>query len=82
MGHLRRTSIINYDAIGGVASRRCRRLPNINIQARLRILRGRRPYDRVSRSERNPNTVSEIENYTNIIDTEITALLNAMPAAA
>ena len=30
----------------------------------------------------NPNTVSEIENYTNIIDTEITALLNAMPAAA
>jgi hypothetical protein len=30
----------------------------------------------------NPNTVSEIENYTNIIDTEITALLNAMPAVA
>jgi hypothetical protein len=30
----------------------------------------------------NPTTVSEIENYTNIIDTEITALLNAMPAAA
>lgn len=30
----------------------------------------------------NPSTVSQIENYTNIIDTEITALLNAMPAAA
>jgi hypothetical protein len=30
----------------------------------------------------NPSTVSEVENYTNIIDTEITALLNAVPAAA
>ena len=30
----------------------------------------------------NPSTVASIENYTNIIDTEITALLNAMPVAA
>ena len=30
----------------------------------------------------NPSTVSEIENCTNIIDTEITALLNALPVAA
>jgi hypothetical protein len=30
----------------------------------------------------NPSTASEVENYTNIIDTEITALLNAVPAAA
>ena len=30
----------------------------------------------------NPSTVTSIENYTNIIDTEITALLNALPAAA
>lgn len=30
----------------------------------------------------NPSTVASIENYTNIIDTEITALLNALPAAA
>ena len=30
----------------------------------------------------NPATVTSIENYTNIIDTEITALLNALPAAA
>lgn len=30
----------------------------------------------------NPSTVANIENYTNIIDTEITALLNALPAAA
>lgn len=29
----------------------------------------------------NPSTVASIENYTNIIDTEITALLNALPAA-
>jgi hypothetical protein len=28
----------------------------------------------------NPNAVAEIENYTNIIDTEITALINAIPA--
>lgn len=30
----------------------------------------------------NPSTVAQIENYTSIIDTEITALLNALPAAA
>ncbi len=30
----------------------------------------------------NPSTASQVENYTNIIDTEITALLNALPAAA
>jgi hypothetical protein len=30
----------------------------------------------------NPSTVSQVENYTNIISTEITALINAMPAAA
>ena len=30
----------------------------------------------------NPSVVASIENYTNIIDTEITALLTAMPAAA
>jgi hypothetical protein len=30
----------------------------------------------------NPSTVASVENYTNIIDTEITALLNALPAAA
>ncbi len=30
----------------------------------------------------NPSTVASIENYTNIIDTEITALLNALPAVA
>ncbi len=30
----------------------------------------------------NPSTASEVESYTNIIDTEITALLNAVPAAA
>jgi hypothetical protein len=30
----------------------------------------------------NPSTVASIENYTNIIDTEITALLNALPVAA
>lgn len=29
----------------------------------------------------NPSTVANIETYTNIIDTEITALLNALPAA-
>jgi hypothetical protein len=30
----------------------------------------------------NPSVVASIENYTNIIDTEITALLNGLPAAA
>jgi len=30
----------------------------------------------------NPSTAASIENYTNLIDTEITALLNAMPVAA
>jgi len=30
----------------------------------------------------NPSTVASIENYTNIINTEITALLNALPVAA
>jgi hypothetical protein len=30
----------------------------------------------------NPSVVASIENYTNIIDTEITALLTALPAAA
>jgi hypothetical protein len=30
----------------------------------------------------NPSTVASVESYTNIIDTEITALLNALPAAA
>ena len=30
----------------------------------------------------NPTKVADIENYTNIIDTELTALLNAVPAAA
>lgn len=30
----------------------------------------------------NPTTVSKIETYTSIIDTELTALLNAIPAAA
>jgi hypothetical protein len=30
----------------------------------------------------NPSTVASIENYTNIINTEIAALLNALPAAA
>lgn len=30
----------------------------------------------------NPSTVASIENYTNIIDTEITALLNSVPAVA
>ena len=30
----------------------------------------------------NPSVVASIENYTNMIDTEITALLNALPAAA
>jgi hypothetical protein len=30
----------------------------------------------------NPSVVASIENYTNIIDTEITALLNALPTAA
>jgi hypothetical protein len=30
----------------------------------------------------NPSTASEVENYTNIISTEITALMNAMPVAA
>jgi hypothetical protein len=30
----------------------------------------------------NPSTVASIENYTNIIDTELTALLNALPVAA
>jgi len=29
----------------------------------------------------NPSTVASIENYTNIIDTELTALLNALVAA-
>jgi hypothetical protein len=30
----------------------------------------------------NPSTATSIENYTKIIDTEITALLNALPVAA
>lgn len=30
----------------------------------------------------NPSTAASIENYTNIIDTELTALLNALPVAA
>jgi hypothetical protein len=30
----------------------------------------------------NPSTVASVESYTNIIDTELTALLNAMPVAA
>jgi len=30
----------------------------------------------------NPSVVASIENYTNIIDTEITALLTALSAAA
>jgi hypothetical protein len=30
----------------------------------------------------NPSVVASIENYTNIIDTEITALLNGLPAVA
>jgi hypothetical protein len=30
----------------------------------------------------NPSTVGQIENCTNLIDTEITALLNAIPVAA
>lgn len=30
----------------------------------------------------NPSVVSKVENYTNVIDTEITALLNAIPASA
>ena len=30
----------------------------------------------------NPSTVASIENYTKIIDTEITALMNALPVAA
>ena len=30
----------------------------------------------------NPSVVASIENYTNMINTEITALLNSMPAAA
>ena len=29
----------------------------------------------------NPSTASEVENYTNIISTEITALMNAIPVA-
>ena len=30
----------------------------------------------------NPSTVTKVETYTSIIDTELTALLNAIPAAA
>jgi hypothetical protein len=30
----------------------------------------------------NPAVVAQVENYTNIIDTEITALINAIPVAA